>query len=355
MKNGFGICSALAAVVFLSLLCQRNPVYDGSVDIEEQMSVWQYLKTYSIYQDRVPDDPFEYSSAESLFEAVGDTSYTNYYNYVDDGVTASAARNTDDFRVVYYEITDSTVLVSIREFSDAAYSEFLDLLPLMEKYRNIVVDLRGNGGGDLHATDSIVECFLPARSGYIQTRYRDYSTKERSGYTVDWDTVWTARPAHAAFEGKNFSVLINRRTASASEILASALKDCAGAYLVGERSYGKGIGQVRIPRTGRRMLSITFMQIRGVSDRTGNYHRTDEYESSDKGLRPDTIPADTRISGVGIDDDQIREIYYAVKLLERSATVYEVRASVPGNLRWLNKSSSFNEMYIVSEPDPLGH
>lgn len=341
------------ACVTLLMVCQSNPVYNGSVDIEEQLSVWQYLKTYSIYQDRVPADPMDSGSAIALLRAVNDSPYTFYPDSISYAAWVAELSETADPGFSYVDavpVTDSTVVVVIREFSHDAYTDFLDKLPLVENYRYVVFDLRGNGGGELFATDSIIECILPFRCGYIMERYREYDSEKRRGYTVGWDTIWTQRPAHSAFEGKKFSVLMDRRTASASEIMAAALKDCASAYLVGERSYGKGIGQVRIPRTGRAMLSVTFMQIRGVSDRTGDYHRTGDYESSDKGIWPDPLPAEIELQGSVIRDPDIRDLFYAVRLLEESVTPLQLRNS----FLIMKKGRSPEGLYVVSEPDPLG-
>ncbi|MFW5812964.1 MAG: S41 family peptidase [Fibrobacterota bacterium] len=342
MRIRFWIFLVCAATL---LVCQSNPVYEGPVDIEEQLSVWQYLKTYSIYQDCVPSDPLDSGSAIALFRAVNDSPYTFYPDSVSYAVRVAELSGTADAGFSYVDavpVTDSTVVVVIREFTQDAYSEFLDKLPILQNYPYIVFDLRGNGGGELFATDSVIECILPAGCGYIIERYREYDSGKRRGYTVGWDTIWTERPAHTAFEGKRFSVLMDRRTASASEIMAAALKDCASAYLVGDTSYGKGIGQVRIPRTGRAMLSITFMEIRGVSDRIGDYHKT--------GIRPDPVPSEMVIEGSGIRDSETRDLFYAVRFLEKSVHPLQIQTSF-FNLR---KTRSPEGLYIVSEPDPLG-
>jgi C-terminal processing protease CtpA/Prc len=111
------------------------------------------------------------------------------------------------------------------------------------------------------------------------------------------------------FLNKRFAVLMDTLSASASEILAAALYEGKRATLYGTRTYGKGMGQIQLLRRTRRMLQITFLQLRGVSARIGDYHR--------HGIAPETVP-DTVISEGSSLDPVNRQIFYAVKLFEPS-------------------------------------
>ncbi|HRZ89323.1 MAG TPA: S41 family peptidase, partial [Spirochaetia bacterium] len=95
--------------------------------------------------------------------------------------------------------------------------------------RAMVIDLRNNPGGLLSAVIDTADLFLD--SGVI------VSTKSRTAYE---NQVYRAKPALEVPRDWPVVVLINRGSASASEILAGALKDQKRAYLIGERSYGKG-------------------------------------------------------------------------------------------------------------------
>ncbi len=325
--------------ILLLFFCQNDPVYTGDRDIEEQESVWQYLKTYSIYQERVPENPFMFEDAKSLFRPINDSPYTWYPEslYIGSQAALYGEHGFGGEIVKLDTITNATALLSISEFVPQTYTEFKQCLPELERFSNVIIDLRGNGGGHLWVTDSIIECILPEHCGYIMTEYREYDSGEKRGYTVEWDTLWTVRPVHPAFAGKKFAVLMNGYTASASEILASALKDCASAYLVGDTSYGKGIGQVHIPRRGRAMLSITFMKIASVNK--GNYHGV--------GIAPDPIPDSIRVMGVFASDSSL---YFAAKLLDPTVRPLDVR-----KFSYLHKSSVLHQgAFIQSEPDPLG-
>jgi carboxyl-terminal processing protease len=104
-------------------------------------------------------------------------------------------------------------------------------------YKSIILDLRNNYGGLLNSAIDV--CNLFSESGIV------VSTKSR---IASENMVFRARRG-GAMVGANIPVvvLINRGSASASEIVAGALKDWGRAYLVGERSYGKGSVQQVYP------------------------------------------------------------------------------------------------------------
>ena len=97
--------------------------------------------------------------------------------------------------------------------------------------RGLVLDLRDNRGGSLRAAVDICDLLVP-RGEIVTTRGRD-------------GQILRAYPASgkAPFTGFPIVVLVNRRSASASEIVAACLQDHDRAMVVGERSYGKGTVQ----------------------------------------------------------------------------------------------------------------
>lgn len=103
-------------------------------------------------------------------------------------------------------------------------------------YRSLVVDLRNNPGGLLQSVIQIADLFLD--DGVI------VSTKSRNRYE---NAVYQAKPDLVVPADMRVVVLINKGSASASEILAGALKDQKRAYLVGENTYGKGSVQQVLP------------------------------------------------------------------------------------------------------------
>ena len=116
----------------------------------------------------------------------------------------------------------------VSKFNQTVYDQFVDALEKLEKDNidGLVIDLRDNTGGYLAAATKMAKLFL--ENGKII-----YSLNEKNGSTVSKDNTDEARtyPVY---------VLVNGNTASASEILAAALRDSYGAKLVGSTTYGKG-------------------------------------------------------------------------------------------------------------------
>lgn len=116
----------------------------------------------------------------------------------------------------------------VSKFNQTVYDQFVDALEKLEKDNidGLVIDLRDNTGGYLAAATKMAKLFL--ENGKVI-----YSLNEKNGSTVTKDDTDEARtyPVY---------VLVNGNTASASEILAAALRDSYGAKLVGSTTYGKG-------------------------------------------------------------------------------------------------------------------
>lgn len=126
---------------------------------------------------------------------------------------------------------DKTGYLRIEIFSNTTYKQFKENLETLEKdgIENLIVDVRNNGGGFLNSAVEIAELFVEKGKPIygLQTKdkkemYKD-TTKEKRDYKV--------------------IVLINGGSASASEVLAAALKESYGATLLGTKSYGKGTVQ----------------------------------------------------------------------------------------------------------------
>ncbi|MBN1306434.1 MAG: hypothetical protein JXA18_00855 [Chitinispirillaceae bacterium] len=289
----------------LLVACISPVVDETDTRYSEQESVWQYLEAYSIYQDssiykgRIPADPFVYSDPAKMMRAVGDTLYGEHYTLY--GVMSFYPGGTGEFisgsgtsqlassrspDVLLDTLTDSTVRISIHSFTTGVtYKQFLDILLGVWPFPIVIVDLRGDGGGDIDETKSIIDAFIPKGKSYIMAREREYDDEKRAARTINWHAWETDSIARLELKDKRFTVLMDHNSASASEILIAALKDCADATLVGGRSFGKGIGQIKIFRRDRPGMQITFLQMRGVSDRIGEYHH--------RGIEPDVLASET--------------------------------------------------------------
>jgi carboxyl-terminal processing protease len=113
--------------------------------------------------------------------------------------------------------------------------------------RQLILDLRGNPGGLLDQAIRVAEVFLPPGEKIVDVRGRDDQAQERVYETPDSNSP----------EMMPLVILINRRTASASEVVAGALQDHSRAEIVGENSFGKGLVQTIIPLWGGTGLTLT--------------------------------------------------------------------------------------------------
>lgn len=147
-------------------------------------------------------------------------------------------------------------LIELSTFSRVASTEVASALhTLMEDdLRGIILDLRNNTGGLLDEARNVADLFLPKGKVVVSTESRvrsgrSYRTRQSALVPADMPVV----------------VLINRFSASASEIVSGALQDHGRAVLIGQRSYGKGSVQNLIPLPGE--------QDDGFSDENRNGRR----------------------------------------------------------------------------------
>ena len=150
-----------------------------------------------------------------------------------DGITITKTVNIKNVNVpsVSKENFNGTGYIKIDTFSNTTYKQFKEALEALEKnnINGLVIDVRNNGGGYLNSAVEIAELF-------IEKGKNIYGLENKKGKTFYEDNTKTQRDYKIA-------VLINSSSASASEILASALKESYGATIIGTTSYGKGTVQ----------------------------------------------------------------------------------------------------------------
>lgn len=129
--------------------------------------------------------------------------------------------------------------------SDAGVQRAIDELAASGA-KKLIIDLRFNGGGDTAVAGSLAGLFLPpgAEAGRVQG-------------TPFMDAIGGGGDGRHA--GMTVALLVNRHSASSSEVLAAALQE-AGAVVVGEPTFGKGIGQYYFPMFGGRELRVTSFE-----------------------------------------------------------------------------------------------
>lgn len=185
-------------------------------------------------------------------------------------------RKGDDTWDYMFDSDKKIAYVRITSFSRDTPKELRTALRTLKEQgvRGLVLDLRFNPGGLLNAAVEISDLFIS--SGKI------VSTKGRN---VE-ERVWEAH-ADGTYEGFPMVVLINRYSASASEILSACLQDHKRAIVVGERSWGKGSVQNVIDlEGGKSALKLTTASYWRPSGK--NIHRfPDASESDEWGVSPD--------------------------------------------------------------------
>jgi carboxyl-terminal processing protease len=132
-----------------------------------------------------------------------------------------------------YMLTPATGYIKIARFAATTYNEYIQSFhKLKEKgLQNLIIDLRGNGGGYLNTATSIADEFLDNGKEIL---YTEGKARPRKDYKAT---------DKGEFENGKLIVLIDDGSASASEILAGALQDNDRATIVGRRSFGKGLVQ----------------------------------------------------------------------------------------------------------------
>lgn len=138
---------------------------------------------------------------------------------------------------------DDIAYIVIAVFEEATYDQFKAALDSVSDVKGIIIDLRFNPGGSVNSVLKIADEIIP--KGLI------FYTEEKSGHIEK-------AFANDKFNNKPLILLVNGSSASASEILAGAVKDRGRGKLVGEKTYGKGVVQSLLPlKGGKTALKLT--------------------------------------------------------------------------------------------------
>lgn len=130
-----------------------------------------------------------------------------------------------------FKIDDSTAYVRLSKFSKTTMDEFVERVYPMAPVKNVILDLRGNGGGMLDAAIALSDEFL---SSELLITYTEGKSRPKKEYRAT---------SNGMFEQSKLYVIIDRYSASASEVLAGAMQDHNRAVIYGKRSFGKGLVQ----------------------------------------------------------------------------------------------------------------
>ena len=183
-------------------------------------------------------------------------------------------------------------LTSFNENSAQQIEKEIKKLEKNKELKAYILDLRNNPGGLLSQAITISDFFL--ENGEIVSTKSRKSSENRKWFAKKGDII----------NGKTLIVLINYGSASASEIVAGALKDHKRAIILGENSYGKGSVQSIIPLKNKGAIRLTVAK----------YYLPSGKSISEVGVSPD-IEIDEMLDDFKIKTETDNQLNYALKLL----------------------------------------
>ena len=219
---------------------------------------------------------------------------------VNEPITVKIVREVIKTKSVISEVKENIGYLRLRSFNEKSGEELIDKIKEIKRNNtNIsgyILDLRNNPGGLLSQAIKISDAFLD--SGEI------VSTKGRDPRDIK---VYNSKKGDE-INGKPLIVLINQGSASASEIVAGALKDHKRAIVVGEKSFGKGSVQSIMPLSNGGGLRLT----------TAKYYLPSGETIEEIGVLPD-IKVEQQKDNFKINDSiNDNQLIYALKLLKVS-------------------------------------
>ncbi len=211
-------------------------------------------------------------------------------------LTFNITREIIEIQSVKSEILENNIgyirLTSFNENSSDQIEKQIKKLKKNENLNAFILDLRNNPGGLLSQAITISDFFLD-NGEIVSTKSRKKSENRK----------WFAKKGDIT-DGKTLLVLINYGSASASEIVAGALKDHKRAIIIGENSYGKGSVQSIIPLKNKGAIRLTVAK----------YYLPSGKSISEVGVRPD-IEINEEGNDFKIKSDTDNQLSYAIKLL----------------------------------------
>lgn len=159
---------------------------------------------------------------------------------------------------VAYMLNKETGYVKISRFGDQTDEDFIAALQRLQKagLKNLVLDLRQNGGGYLNSATELADQFLGSKKMIV---YTQGVHEPRTEYYAT---------ANGRFEQGKLIVLIDENSASASEIVAGAVQDLDRGTIIGRRSFGKGLVQEQFDFGDGSALNLTVARYYTPSGRS---------------------------------------------------------------------------------------
>lgn len=200
-----------------------------------------------------------------------------------DFLNIPVTRDTINIPTVKTEQIGNTFIIALYSFNAVAEEQMRDALQeyLNSSAETLMLDLRGNPGGYLQGAVNIASYFLPAGKVVVKEEFGDSSKN---------DQFRSRGRQIQQFTPQDLVVLVDNGSASASEILAGALKDHGVATIVGTQTFGKGSVQELVKLDDGSSLKVTIAR----------WFTPNGISISEGGLTPDVVinrTADQRLAG----------------------------------------------------------
>lgn len=280
--------------IFISEVYEKNPAQLSGILAGDKLL-------------RIDKQPVAKKSIEEVSNTLkGPKGSSVLLEYERDGIIMSKNVVRDEIKIpdIPYAgmLNQNTGYISLSSFTQTAAEEVRkNILDLQAKgMKQLIFDLRGNGGGLLMEALKIVGFFVPKGQLVVSTKAR--AQNENNQFTTQEEPIAKTLP---------LVVLIDENSASASEIVAGALQDLDRAVVVGKTSYGKGLVQRTFDLKYGSKIKLTIAKYYTPS---GRCVQRLEYYGDDRNGAPKEIPDSllqkfktsngrTVIDGRGIEPD----------------------------------------------------
>lgn len=253
-------------------LISGNYIYTETLDqlYEEELGV-KVDKQYYKY--------FDYLVAEVLTDRIYEVNQDKYTYLYTPKAYANRKQQTKEEAAEseFYKLDDNTVYLRITNFSKGTKDLLEDNKEELKSYPRLVLDLRDNLGGDISALYKMLDLYLPKgkvlSEDVLRSKLFSRTVKTKNDAFFDYNHIY---------------ILQNNWTASSAENMIVALKDNLDQVtLIGEKTFGKGIGQTTIPLTNGYAIKATTMKWlrpNGESIHQNGITPDLPYDSSDEGI-----------------------------------------------------------------------
>lgn len=203
-------------------------------------------------------------------------------NYLRQGKPMSTQLILDEVAVkavpFYGMVDDKTGYIVLSQFNQKASYETKEALEKLKDdgATQIVLDLRGNPGGLLNEAVTICNLFVPKNEIIVTTKSKN--SKYNNTYKTNKDPIDTEIP---------LVVIVDGKSASASEIVSGALQDLDRAVVIGSRSFGKGLVQRPIDLTYGTQVKVTISKYYTPSGRCIQALNYSQKDKNGKAIRTD--------------------------------------------------------------------